>query len=86
MLGAETISRGVVTLRRAAPLPHDCRINTITQHARPLTCPLAATHMGGAVGIERGHETRYAATCPGIIDLFSRIAALKALLAGFHRQ
>jgi hypothetical protein len=42
--------------------------------------------MGGAVGIEPGHETRYAATCPGIIDPFSRIAALKALLAGFHRQ
>jgi hypothetical protein len=33
MLGAETISSAVATLRRAAPLPHDCRINTLTQHA-----------------------------------------------------
>ena len=69
MLGAETFPP-VSQALGAAPLPHDCRINTITQHARPLTCPLAATHMGGAVGIEPGHETRYAATCPGIIDPF----------------
>jgi hypothetical protein len=74
MLGAETISRGVATLRRPAPLP--TRLSDQYPHPTrtPLTCQLARTHGRSSrdLAMPRAH---YAAPCPGIIDPFSRITA-----------
>ena len=83
MLGAETISRGVATLRRPAPLP--TRLSD--QYPHTTRTPLAhrcRVNKTDAWAEQQGswpyHQTRYPATCPGIIDPFhgSRRTARRA--------